>query len=315
MRGTKSVSLAAVAAAATLAATPVLADMNFSTGRQGGSQYPVTVALSQILEKVPGVGKISLVPGGGTSNVVAVNVGKSAMAISLSNSVYDGYKGNKPYPGKMDKLTQLWSLHGFKIVVLVPAESPIKSFKDLEGRKINVGPNGFGITTLAKELFAREKMKVNIQYHSPRQAPQHFKDGNVEGWMYSPSDRMAPFMNIASSRDVRAVPLSDSAIKYILDTKPSFAKATWPLKENMKYYPKLKNQIETVTYLNTIIANKDKVSDELAYNMTKALVENIGELAKGDPSLEGFQPKDLTKNLGVPIHPGAMKYFKEKGLI
>lgn len=303
-----------VVATAIFAAGPALADMNFSTGRQGGSQYPVSVALTQILEKVKGVGKISLVPGGGTSNVVAVNKGKSAMGISLSDAVYDGAMGRKPYPGKMDKLVQLWALHGFNVVIIVPAESPIKSFKDLAGRKINVGPAGFGITTLAKDLFARENMKVNIQYQSPRQAPQSFKDGNIEGWMYSPSQRMAPFINIASSRDIRVLAPSEAAIKYVLSTKPSFKMTKWPADANRKYYPRLKNQVETIGNKNVIIANKDKISDELAYQMTRAIAENVAQLAKGDPSLEGFEAKELALDLGVPIHPGAMKYFKEKGM-
>lgn len=301
-----------LAAAVTLAfAASAAADIGFSTGRQGGSQYPVSVAIAQILEKVPGVGSVTLVPGGGAANIVAVDQGKSEIAITLSMSAVDGLKGQPPYKAPTPNIVQLFALHAFKLVVLVPADSPIKEFKDLVGKKINTGPSGFTVTALAKEIFAKEKMTVDIRYLEPGPALQQFKDGNIDGWFYSPSDIMAPYIDLANSRDIRLVPLPEKLMKEIMAENPSFYRTKWPA--NKAIYPRLKNQVETLGYPNLIIANKNMVSDDLAYKMTKAIAENITQLANGDPSLEGFDPKDLAVEVGVPIHPGSMKYFKERG--
>ena len=89
------VALLALAGAGSVAQ----AQVTFATGRQGGSQYPVSVALSQIMEKAPGVGSVTLVPGGGAANIVAVDIGKADLGLTLSNSARDGLVGKPPYRG------------------------------------------------------------------------------------------------------------------------------------------------------------------------------------------------------------------------
>jgi TRAP transporter TAXI family solute receptor len=301
----------AILAALTAFTAPALGDIGFATGRQGGSQYPVSVALSQILQKVPGVGSVSLNPGGGTANVVAVDNGQSELGITLSNSAYDGIKGLGPYKTPTSNIVQLVALHAFKVAIIVPANGPIKSWKDLAGKRINAGPSGFAITTLAKQLFADEKLPVKLQLLGPGQAVQAFKDGNIDGWIYSPSDRMAPFIELATGRDITSIQMPADVIKRVLDKNPSFYATRWPA--SLAPYPRLKPQVDTVGFPNTIIANKTKISDDMAYAMVKAIAENVSALAAGDPSLEGFDAKGLAQEAGTPLHPGAIRYFKERG--
>jgi uncharacterized protein len=206
---------------------------------------------------------------------------------------------------------QLFALHGFKVAIIVPDNGPIKTFKDLAGRKINAGPSGFAITTLARALFAEEKLAVNLQLLEPGAAVQQFKDGNIDGWIYAPSDRMAPFIELATGRDIRAIQFPEDVIKRLLAKNPSFYRTRWPA--DQKLYPRLKNSVDTVGYPNLIIANRGKVSDDMAYAMTKATAENIKALASGDPSLEGFDAKEMAVDVGIPVHPGALRYFKERG--
>ncbi len=312
MRGLSRIALCSAALGAF--AGTAAADIGFATGRQGGSQYPVSVALSQILQKVPGVGSVSLNPGGGTANIVAVDMGQSELGITLSNSAYDGVKGLDVFKDKATKnVVHLFALHGFKVTIIVPDNGPIKTFKDLAGKKINAGPSGFAITTLARALFAEEKITLNLQQLEPGAAVQQFKDGNIDGWIYAPSDRMAPFIELATGRDIRVVPLPDDVVKRLLEKNPSFYKTTWPA--DPKLYPRLKNTVSTVGYPNTIIANRAKISDDMAYAMTKAVAENIKALAAGDPSIESFDVKDMAVDVGIPTHPGALRYFKERGWV
>lgn len=288
-----------------------IADIGFATGRQGGSQYPVSVALAGVLQKVPGVGSVSLNPGGGTANIVAVDQGQSELGITLSNSAYDGVKGLDVFKTPTRNVVQLFALHGFKVAIIVPDNGPIKSFKDLAGKKINAGPSGFAITTLARALFAEEKLAVNLQLLEPSAAVQQFKDGNIDGWIYAPSDRMAPFIELATGRDIRSIELPEAVVKRLLEKNPSFYKTRWPA--DPKLYPRLKNVVDTVGYPNLIIANVTRISEPMAYAMTKAVAESIKAIAAGDPSIESFDVKDMAVDVGIPVHPGALKYFKERG--
>lgn len=292
-------------------ASAAQAQMSFATGRQGGSQYPVSVALSQVLEKAPGVGTVSLIPGGGAANIVAVNNGQAALGITLSSSARDGLQGKPPYKSKMENIQQLFALQAFKIVVIVPEDSPIKTFKDLEGKKVNTGPKGFTVVEVANRIFKAENMKVNMQYLQIGQAVDQFKDGNIDALFYSPSDRFAAFMDLAQTRKIRLVPLPTSVVERMIKEDPSFYRTQWP--EDPEAYKGLSNKVPTLGYPNIIIANKNKVSEEQAYQMTKATAENLEKVAAVEPDLKNWDLKNLATDVGVPIHPGAMKYFKEKG--
>lgn len=302
----------AAAVATALFATAALADMQFSTGRQGGSQYPVSVGLVQIMEKLPSVGTVTLAPGGGASNIVAVNGGLSDLAITLSPSAVDGLKGNPPYKEKTENITQLFALHGFFIVAVVPAKSDVKTFTDLAGKKVNVGPNGFTITEFAKNIFAHENMDVDMQYLDPAAAVQQFKDGHLDAWFFSPSDPHAAFLNIANSMDIRFIAMPEETQTWLLAEYPSLYRTRFPADTSV--YPGLKGPaIDTVGYPNIIIANKDRVSEQQAYDIVKAVAENLDKLKESNVGMASFKVEGMATKVGVPIHPGAMKYFKERG--
>ncbi len=303
----------AVCAAALLlgSAWPAAADMNFSTGRQGGSQYPVSVALAQVLEKVPGIGSVSLIPGGGAANIVAVDQGLAHLGITLSNSARDGLVGNPPYKQKTENVVQLFALQAFKVAVIVNEDSPMKTFKDLAGKKINAGPKGFTIVELADKLFGMAKIKVNMQYLQIGAAVEQFKDGNIDGFIYSPSDKFAAFIDLAQARKVRLIQIPDDIIDSVIKEDPSFYVTQWPADKSD--YRGLSNVAKTIGYPNIIVANKTKVTDEQAYAMTKAAAENMETLGAVEPDLRGWDLKNMATDVGVPMHPGSVKYFKERG--
>lgn len=304
--------LGGLALAACVAASSVAqAQMTFATGRQGGSQYPVSVALAQILEKAPGIGSVTLVPGGGAANVVAVDIGKAHLGITLSSSARDGITGKPPYKAKTENIVQLFALQAFKIVVIVPENSPIKTFSDLAGRRVNTGPRGFTITEVADRIFRMENMKVNMQYLQIGQAIDQFKDGNIDALFYSPSDRFAAFMDLAQTRKIRLVQLPDAVMEKMLKEDPSFYRTQWPAYPES--YPGLAGKVSTLGYPNIIIANRNRVSDQQAYEMTKAVAANLEKVAAVEPDLKDWDLKNLATEVGVPIHPGAMRFFKEKG--
>jgi len=302
--GVAILALAGVASAAQ-------AQVTFATGRQGGSQYPVSVALSQIMDKAPGVGSVTLVPGGGAANIVAVDIGKADLGITLSSSARDGLMGKPPYKAPTPNIVQLFALQAFKVVVIVPEESPIKTFADLQGKRVNTGPKGFTIVEVADQIFKMENIKVNMRYLQIGQAIDQFKDGNIDALVYSPSDRFAAFMDLAQTRKIRLVPLPERVIATMIKNDPSFYRSEWPAYPDS--YRGLSNKVPTLGYPNIIIANKNKISDQQAYEMTKAVAENLEKVAAVEPDLLNWDLKNLATEVGLPIHPGAMRYFKEKG--
>lgn len=302
--------------AAVLAAAPALGqgktDINFGSGTQGGSQYPITVAMGQVLEKNPAVGKVTLQPGGSVGNIIRVDTGRSQIAISMSQSLRDGRMGNKPFKKKTDGVVNLMTLHAFHVVVVVADESPIKTFKDLAGKKLNIAPKGFSVREIGEQYIALEGLagKVNVGSLRIGEAVESFKDGHHQGLMYAPSVRFGPFLNLAQTRNIRLIQMDMKLMQDFIKNDPSFYVATWP--DDPKAYPKLKNTAQVLAYPNVIVAST-KLSDELAYSIVKQVAENFDPIRPADTSLVAFDVKNLARDAGSPFHPGAVKYYRERG--
>lgn len=304
------------ALALTLAAQSYAAgvNLNFGSGRQGGSQYPVTVALAQVLEKLPQFNSFSLQPGGSIGNVIRVDTGKSDIAITMSMASMDGLLGNPPFKKKVTNVVQLMTLHAFNVIALVPADSKIKSYKDFVGKKINFAPVGYSIMEVGRRIMAMLKITGKLKkvgHLRINAAVQQFKDGHIDGLFYSPSDRYGPIINLAQTRKIRAVPLDKWVIDKIIKETPSFFRTRFPKSKGI--YKGLVNSVDTIAFPNVILANKNRISSDQAYAMVKAVAENFDKVRVGDPSLNDFDPKNMARKVGTPFHRGAVKYYRERG--
>jgi TRAP transporter TAXI family solute receptor len=287
-------------------------DINFGSGTQGGSQYPVTVAMGQVLEKNPAIGKVTLQPGGSVGNIIRVNTGKSLIAISMSQSLREGRLGNKPFKSKTSNVVNLMTLHAFHVSIVVADESPIKTFKDFAGKKLNIAPKGFSVREIGERYIAMEGLKGKVSVGSLRigEAVESFKDGHHQGLMYAPSLRFGPFLNLAQTRKIRLIQMDQKLMDEFVKKDPSFYIATWPA--DPKAYPKLTNTAKVLAYPNVIVGST-KLSNELAYQIVKTVVENFDPIRPADQSLGSFDVKDLARDAGSPFHPGALRYYKERG--
>jgi uncharacterized protein len=322
MRGGRNIGLALAAAAVMVLSAASSApakgkiDLNIGAGNQGGSQYPITVALGQLLQKMPEIGQVTLMPGSSIGNIIRVETGKAEIAISMSQSLRDGRLGLKPFTSKTTDVVNLFSLHPFSVVAFVPQDSPIKSFKDFAGKRLNIAPKGYSIREVGDTLLQMEGIanKVSIGTLRITEAVEEFKDGHYDGIMYAASSRMPPFMNLAETRDIRLVKFDHSLLVDFAKNNPSFYLTTWPPADARSAYTHLSNSVETLAYPNVIVASS-KLSNQLAYDIVKYVAEHFDEIRPSEPSLADFNVKDMARQVGSPFHPGALKYYRERGWI
>jgi len=320
MKTIQSTTLAFVGAltlaAASLPAVPAAAadkiDLNFGAGTQGGSQYPVTVAIGQIIQKLPELSSVTLQPGSSIGNVVRVQTGKSHIGISMSMSLAGGRAGEKPFKFKTDKVVNLFTLHPFSVVVFVPQDSPIKSFKDFAGRRLNIAPKGYSVREVGETLLQMVGVKDKVTIGSLRitEAVEGFKDGHFDGLLYAASERMAPFLNLAETRDIRLIQVDHAVLEAFAKKNPSFYLDTWP--GNKSVYKRLSNTVETLAYPNVIVASTD-LPENVAYAIVKRVAENFDPIRQVEKSFAEFDVKNMARMVGSPFHPGAIRYYKERG--
>lgn len=274
------------------------------------------MALAQVIEENTSAGSVALTPGGGAANVAAVHQGQSQMGITLSLSAVDGYNGEPPYEEATENVAHLFSLHPFNLVILAREDSDIDGVEDLRGKSVNVGPAGFTTGVVAQMLFEDvygfEPGEVREENLEITDAVEQFKNGQLDALLYTPSDRFAPYLDLAETRDLKIVPIDEEHRQQLLDAHPSFYETEFPIEDGI--YKGLDEPVPTIGFANTIIVNSEQVDEQLGYDMVKAVAENFEKVQEVEPSLEGLQPQDLAHPVdGMPLHPGAERYFEEQG--
>ena len=119
-------------------------------------------------------------------------------------------------------------------------------------------------------------------------------------------------MNLAQTRNIRLVQLDQKVMDAFVKEDPSFYIAKFP--KDRSAYKNLSNSVETLAYPNVIAASA-KMPDDLAYNIVKFVAERFDEIRPSEPSLETFDVKEMAIDAGAPFHPGAVKYYRERGWI
>jgi TRAP transporter TAXI family solute receptor len=287
-------------------------DINIGAGTQGGSQYPISVALGTVIGKMPQIGRVTLQPGGSIGNIIRVDDGKSDIAISMSQSLRDGRLGKPPFKSKTENALNLITLHAFHISIFVPEESSIKTFKDFAGKKLNIAPKGFSVREIGERIAKMEGIAGKVDIGSLRitEAIESFKDGHYDGLMYAPSERFGPFMNLAETRRIRLIQLEREIMEAFVKEDPSFYITKWP--KDRSAYKYLSNSVDELAYPNVIAASA-KLSDDMAYAIVKQVAEHFDEIRPSEPSLANFELKNMALEVGTPFHPGAAKYYRERG--
>lgn len=288
--------------------------LRMMTGPQGGSWYPLGGAIQNIIEKnVPGSSMI-VTPGAGISNVMGVQAGKAELGFGNSVSTVDGVYGRAPFKEKTGNVRQLATLYFQYFHMVALADAGIKTPADLRGK---------GLTTQQKgntgEQMTRETLQVyglgydkmsKVSHGSYNDSVAQMKDGQAHVYTLITTVPASSVMDLASARDIIVLEIPDDKFKALQKINGGYDKRI--IKAGS--YPKQNKDVQTIgTWTHLIVSSK--VPDAMVYKITKALVENVGVLGDVVKAVKGLTAKDMATDVGVPYHPGALKYYKEAKVI
>ena len=302
--------------AALLVNTAALAQqVTLMTGPQGGVWVPLGGALKGMWEKaIPGL-QVTSTPGAGIANVRGVDEGKVQIGFGNSSSTVDGLAGRAPFPKKVTKVCQMANLYPqlFQVVALQSAK--VNSFADLKGKSLvtqSKGNTGELLTDLilkANDMTYKSLSKVNFQA-SYSDAVSMMKDGHAQVFTLGTTSPASAVMDLASGRDVNLVPVDDKTMAYMKNLNPGYNR----LIIKAGTYPKKTQDVPAIGYLTHLIVACD-MPEKTVYEMVKAMATNVPALVAVSKSMEGLTPKVMASDIGVPLHPGAAKYYKEVGAL
>ena len=307
----------AIAVLGCLAASlPVTAQqVTFMTGPQGGSWIPLGGALKHMWEQaVPGL-QIQQTPGAGIANVRGIDEGKAHIALANSATTVDGVAGRAPYPKKVTKVCQIANLYPQYFQVAALADAKINTYADLKGKALVTQPKGntaevlTGTILQLNGLSYQSLSKANFQT-SYTDAVAMLKDGHAQVMTLGTTAPASAVMDLASARDIKLVPVDDKTMGALQKENPGYQRLT--IKAGT--YPKQDKDVPVIGYSTHIVVSCD-LPEDTVYKMTKAMAQNVDAMAAVVKPIAGLKPKDMAADIGVPLHKGAAKYYKEAGAI
>src|SRR5687768_5647349 len=308
-------TLLAAAVTTAFAAPAAAQQVTFMTGPQGGSWIPLGGALKGLWEKsIPGL-SVTATPGAGIANVRGVDEGKAHIGLANSSTTVDGIEGRAPYPKKVTKVCQVANLYPQYFQVAALADAKINSYADLKGKSLVTQPKGNTAEVLTEVILKANGLnyqslsKANFQA-SYTDAVSMMKDGHAQVMTLGTTAPASAVMDLASARDIKLVPVDDKTMGELKKLNPGYNK----LVIKAGTYPKQDKDVPVIGYSTHIVAACD-LPEDVVYKITRAMAENVGDMAAVVKPITGLTAKDMAVDIGVPFHKGAAKYYKEKGAL
>ena len=304
-----------------VAALPAAEFVTIGTGGVTGVYYPAGGAMARLLNTHKKELKLRASvesTGGSVYNINAVISGDLELGIAQSDRQFQASKGLAEWDGKpQEKLRSLFSLHPEVVTLVAAAESNIKGVMDLKGKTVNIGNPGSGqrgnSLDVLKAFGLDPEADVSAQPLKASEAPQVLQDGRMDAFFYTVGHPSGAITEATTgSRKVTIVSIDGEGLDAVLKDKPYYAKATI----DNALYPQAMNEspINSFGVKATVVCSAD-MSEEVAYKITKTIFSNLEDLKKQHPALAVLTAESMLEGLSAPMHPGAIKYYKEAGLM
>lgn len=306
----------ATAALLAVAALPAKADqfVNVLSGGTSGVYYPLGVALTNIYGKLPGVKTSVQATKASVENLNLLQQGRGEIGFTLGDSLSQAWAGNEEvgFKAKLDKLRAIAGIYPNYIQIVASADSGIKTLADLKGKRISVGAPKSGTELNARAVFAAAGMTykdfARVEYQSFAESVDLMKNRQIDATLQSAGLGVASIRDLANSIPITIIPIPADVIAKIGDA--AYLAVTIPAGT----YGGQSADVPTAAVQNFLVTHAD-VSDQLGYDMTKALFENLDQMQAAHAAAKDIKLDSKTAQAPVPLHPGAARYYKEKGIV
>jgi TRAP transporter TAXI family solute receptor len=312
-------ALVALAAVFTQAAWAAQELVPLVTPPAGGTAYVLGAGITNVSNKYMPEYKIVHEAATGTMDIVRRMMtrekqNKKVFGIFGTVDGWNAFKGNNEYTGKpFTNLRMVTFVNGTDLYFVVPANSSIKSYADVKGKRIGMGGPGSTPANTALFLFEQHgvtKKDFKPYYYTYRETVEGIQDGSLDGGFLAGGYPIAAYNELATQKDVRIVPVSDAVLKKILASHPYYYRNV----VKAKSYKGI-TQDTVIMGFTTAVFSPASVNADYVYKFLKNLMDHRQDYYSIHGSAKDLSPETAMKGLSVPLHPGAEKYYKETGLL
>ncbi len=290
--------------------------VTIASGWVTGVYYPLAGAISRIAhEKLQDV-KITVESSGASvANAKLIASGDADLAILQNDIAFYAFKGQKPmFEKAVANIRGVCSLYPEHVQIQARKEANIKNVADLKGKRVAVGPLGSGTEQNAIQILEAYGLKFEdlgkVERLTASESSDYLKDGRIDAAFYTVGVGASAIVDTAISVDTVIVPIEAEKAKALAQKYPFYSEDKVPA----GVYKGTDKDVPTVAVLAILVARAEMDSD-MAYRITKAMFENLKTIETAHAKGKEVKLETALKGMPIPLHPGAEKFFKEKGLI
>jgi TRAP transporter TAXI family solute receptor len=285
------------------------------TGDVGGAFYPVGSTVAKVMnDHIPGLKVTVESTGGSVDNARMVGTGDLQFGMCMGDIAYQAMTGGGKFDQAYPKVRALFATYSSISQWITLADSGINSIADFKGKKIAVGMPGSGSEVASGLVISNSGInypdEIDPQYIGVGEGAEAVRDGHAAAAHAMGGLPQGGFLDLAETKSVKMVPVDKAAVDKIREKEPYYFAAQIPA----GLYKGVDEPVDSIGVKCMVIVNED-VPEDLVYEITKACWENMDQMISGHASLKEMEPDYVAKDLPIPLHPGAEKYWEEQGLL
>lgn len=294
--------------------------VTIGTGGVTGVYYPTGGAIAKMVNKKRKEYNLRATvesTGGSVFNVNAIMAGDLEFGVVQSDRQYQAYNGTADWDGKpQKKLRAVFSVHPESVTLVAAVDSGITSVAKLKGKRVNIGNPGSGQRGNALDLLAAAgidyKKDLDAEGIKAAESAGMLQDERIDAFFYTVGHPNGSVKEaVAGARKVQFVPVDKAIVDKLVDKFSYYAPSVIPVAS----YPGVANEKDVPSFgVKATFVTSSDVSDDVVYAITKEVFENFEEFKKLHPAYSTLTKESMLQGMSAPIHPGAMKYYKEAGM-
>jgi TRAP transporter TAXI family solute receptor len=287
------------------------ATLTLGTARPGGTYVIYGGFVARLIAKEARVPVATRETDGPNDNIMLLSEKKIDLGMTTMGIAHQAWNAGAPWTKgrKFRELRALFPMYDTPFHFVVLEKSEIRSVKDMARRRIGVGPKSGTPGTYFPMMFKAIGVAAEFQYGGAAAMADQLIDGKIDAFAFAAGLPIDAFSMIEDERTVRFIRYTDQEIAAIRKAMPELTEAAIP----KTTYRQLDGDHKTLGTFNFFIVHMDMI-DSLAYRITKAVMEQSGLIVKGHASARETVPENWDRNTFLPYHPGALRYFAEKGI-
>ena len=295
---------------------PVSAKTTFigiGTGGTGGIYYPYGGGVAEIWSKyVPGIQAVAEVTGASVENVKLADKGETVFGEVMGDVALAGFQGEGKFKGKKHDILSMAIMYPNLLQVVTLKNSGITNIEQIKGKRISSGSPGSGTNFMAEAVMKA----VGIPLDSFKDSRLSFtetanalRDGTIDVGFWSVGPGTSSILDLATTHDIVIIPITPEQTQKVLTSNDTYASVDLA----GGVYRGVAKPVPTIGVWNVMICQKS-LTEDMVYKLVAALYEHNDYLRKIHPSAAYTTPENAVKYSPIPLHPGTVKYLKEKGI-